>query len=164
MLEENETASIDLMNMHKKAGWSQMRYNHLRKRQISSFFDQLIEDLQKNEDLTKMHGLVVAGPGEAKGQLVEMLPQALKEGRVNYLLITKGFAMPGMICKSCYHIDSDVEACPTCGSEAAALSLENHYDLAENMGTEVVLVQDDQFLESIGNSGAILRYWQDLIF
>ena len=221
LLEENEKASIDLMNKHKKGGWSQMRYNRLRKGQISSFFTQLIEDLQKNEDLTKMRGLVVAGPGDAKGQLVEMMPQALKDkvigtvdismdasskelvnigkdfaheeelsrekvlaeklkeavlrghpaacglaevgnalkdGRVNYLLISEGFALPGMICTSCHHIDSVVEKCPTCGGEAAALSLESLYELAERMGAEVVLVEDDAFLESIGNIGAILRY------
>jgi len=221
LLEENEKASIDLMNKHKKGGWSQMRYNRLRKGQISSFFAELIEDLQKNEDLAKMRGLVVAGPGEAKGQLIEMMPQALKEkvigtvnismdasskdlvnigkdfvheeelsrekvlaeklkeavlrghpaawglaevgdalknGRVNYLLISEGFALPGMICTSCHHIDSAVEKCPTCGGEAAALSLEGLYELAERMGAEVVLVEDDTFLESIGNIGAILRY------
>ena len=42
--------------------------------------------MQKNEDLAKMRGPVVAGPGEAKGQLIEMMPQALKEkviGTVN---------------------------------------------------------------------------------
>jgi peptide chain release factor subunit 1 len=221
LLEENENASIDLMNKHKKGGWSQMRYNRLRRGQIDSFFTQLIEDLQKNEDLTKLRGLVVAGPGEAKGQLVEMMPQALKDkvigtvdismeasskdlvnlgkdlahedelsrekvlaeklkeavlrghpaaygltnvgnalkdGRVNYLLISEGFTLPGMICTSCQHIDSEGDKCPTCGGEAAALSLESLYELAERMGAEVVLVEDDDFLESLGNIGAILRY------
>lgn len=221
LLEENEKASIDLMNKHKKGGWSQMRYNRLRRGQISSFFTQLIEDLQKNEDLTKMRGLVVAGPGEAKAQLVEMMPHtlkdkvigimdismdasskdlterardlsqedglsrekilaeklkeavlrghpaafglaevgiALKDGRVDSLLISEGFALPGMICTSCHSIDSEIEKCPTCGGEAAALSLESLYEMAERMGTEVVLIKDDDFLESIGNLGAILRY------
>ena len=221
LLEESEKASIDLMNKHKKGGWSQMRYNRLRRGQISSFFNQLIEDLQKNEDLTKMRGLVVAGPGEAKGQIVEMMPhalkdkvigimdismeasskdlmgrgndiayedersrekllaeklkeavlrghpaayglaevgKALKDGRVDSLLISEGFALPGMICTSCHHIDSEIEKCPTCGGEAAALSLESLYELAERMGAEVVLVEDDDFLESLGNIGAILRY------
>ena len=221
LLEENEKASIDLMNKHKKGGWSQMRYNRLRRGQINSFFTQLIEDLQKNEDLTKIRGLVVAGPGEAKGQLVEMMPPALKEkvigimdismdasskdlvergkdiayedersrekilaeklkeavlrghpaayglpevgkalleGRVDSLLISEGFALPGMICTSCQHIDSVIEKCPTCGGEAAALSLERLYELAERMGAEIVLVEDDDFLESLGNIGAILRY------
>ncbi|MDD1751176.1 MAG: hypothetical protein LUO89_15040, partial [Methanothrix sp.] len=83
---------------------------------------------------------------------------ALKDGRVNYLLISEGFALPGMICTSCHRIDSEGEKCPTCGGEAAALSLERLYELAERMGTEVVLVADDAFLESLGNIGAILRY------
>ena len=221
LLEENEKSSIDLMNKHKKGGWSQMRYNRLRRGQISSFFTQLIEDLQENEDLARMRGLVVAGPGEAKDQLIEMMPpalkrkvigsldismeasskdlmergrdlsheeelsrekvlaeklkeavlrghpaayglaevgKALKDGRVDYLLISEGFALPGMICTSCHHIESEREKCPTCGGEAAALTLESLYKLAERMGAEVVLVEDDAFLESLGNIGAILRY------
>lgn len=221
LLEESEKSSIDLMNKHKKGGWSQMRYNRLRRGQISSFFTQLIEDLQANEDLARMRGLVVAGPGEAKDQLIEMMPPALKDkvigsldismeapskdlmergrelshgeelsrekvlteklkeavlrghpaayglaevgialenGRVDCLLISQGFALPGMICKSCHHIDSENETCPTCGGEAAALSLESIYNLAERMGAEIVLVDDDAFLESLGNIGAILMY------
>jgi peptide chain release factor subunit 1 len=221
LLEENDKFSINLMNKHKKGGWSQMRYNRLRRGQISSFFTQLIEDLQVNEDLARMRGLVVAGPGEAKDQLIEMMPPALKDkvigsldismetpskdlmergrelsheeelsrekvlteklkeavlrghpaayglaevgialenGRVDCLLISQGFALPGMICQSCHHIDSEKETCPTCGGEAAALSLESLYKLAERMGAEIVLVDDDDFLESLGNIGAILRY------
>jgi peptide chain release factor subunit 1 len=221
LLEENDKASIDLMNKHKKGGWSQMRYNRLRRGQIDSFFTQLIEDLEKNEELTKMRGLVVAGPGEAKDQLIGMMPHALKDkvigtmnismeasskdlvklgkdlahedelsrekvlagklkeavlrghpaayglaevgialkdGRVDCLLIREGFTLPGMICTSCHHIEVEGTKCPTCGGEAAALSLESLYELAERMGAEVVLVEDDAFLESLGNIGAILRY------
>jgi peptide subunit release factor 1 (eRF1) len=71
---------------------------------------------------------------------------AMKEGRVNYLLISEGFALPGMICKSCHRIDTEGEMCSTCREEAAALSLESLYELAENIGTEVVFVEDDDFL------------------
>jgi peptide chain release factor subunit 1 len=67
------------MNKHKKGGWSQMRYNRLRRGAIKSFLTQLIDDLQSHEDLPRMRGLVVAGPGEAKHQFVEMLPSALKD-------------------------------------------------------------------------------------
>ena len=198
-----------------------MRYNRLRRGQIDSFFTQLVEDLQKNEELTKMRGLVVAGPGEAKDQLIGMMPHALKDkvigtmdismeasskdlvergqdlahedelsrekvlaeklkeavlrghpaayglakvgialkdGRVDCLLIGEGFTLPGMICTSCHHIESEGTKCTTCGGETAALSLESLYELAERMGTEVVFVEDDPFLESLGNIGAILRY------
>ena len=129
-------------------------------------------------DLTKIRGLVVAGPGEAKALLIEMMPpalkdkvigivdismeasskdlmtrgnylahedglsrekvlaeklkeavlrghpatyglaevwNALKDGRVDCLLISEGFVLPGMICTSCRHIDPEGEKCPTCG-------------------------------------------------
>ena len=81
----------------------------------------------------------------------------LEEGRVNHLLISEGFALPGMICVSCHHIRSEGDRCPTCGGEMAALKLEEIYEMAERTGADVVLVEDE-FLESIGNVGATLRY------
>ncbi len=221
ILEEKDRAKIDLMNKHKKGGWSQMRYNRLRRGAIKSFFADLIDDLQGHEDLPRMRGLVVAGPGEAKHQFVEMLPSALKskvlgsldldmktpdgdlqklseeisrsgkhadsralserlkeavlrdepaayglaevrkalgDGRVNHLLISEDFALPGMICVSCHHVHTEGGRCPTCGGELAALHLEELYEMAERTGAEVVLVENDDFLESIGHVGAILRY------
>ncbi len=221
VLEKKDQTKIDLMNKHKKGGWSQMRYNRLRRGAIKSFLTQLIDDIENHEDLPKMHGLVVAGPGEAKHQFVEMLPPTLKdkvigtvdlsietppgdllklgeeisrnerqdgsktlaerlrgavlrgeptayglaevrnalnEGRVNHLLISESFALPGMICMSCHHVHTEGEKCPTCGEEMAALKLEELYEMAERTGAEVVLVEDDGFLESIGHVGAILRY------
>lgn len=221
VVEEKDKAKIDLMNKHKKGGWSQMRYNRLRRGAIKSFFSQLIDDLQNQEDMLRVRWLVVAGPGEAKNQFVEMLPPALKakvlgsidldmetpagdllnlseeisrsgikadsralaerlkeavlrdepavygladvkkaleDGRVNHLLISEGFALPGMICISCHHVHKEREKCPTCGGEMAALKLEELYEMAEKTGAEVVLVEDDEFLENIGHVGAMLRY------
>jgi peptide chain release factor subunit 1 len=221
ILEEKDRVKIDLMNKHKKGGWSQMRFNRLRRGAIKSFLSEVIDDLSTLEDLSKMQGLVVAGPGEAKHQLVEMMPpalndmvlgtvdlhmetpagdlmkmgdeisrsdshassnalakrlkeavlrgrpaayglvevrKALEDGRVNHLLISEGFALPEMICMSCHHVHSEGEKCPTCGGEMAALRLEELYEIAERTGAEVVLVEDDEFLESIGHVGAILRY------
>lgn len=220
-MEEIDKSRIDLMNKHKKGGWSQMRYNRLRKGAIKSFFSQLIDDLQDHEDLLKARGLVVAGPGEAKNQFIEMLPFALKskvmgstdlqmetpagdllklgeeisrndvkadsralaerlkeavlrgepvayglgeirkslvDGRVNFLLISEGFALPQMICMSCHHVHKEGETCPTCGGEMAALRLEELYEMAERTGAEVALVEDDEFMESVGHVGALLRY------
>lgn len=215
---EKEKRSIDLMNKHKKGGWSQMRFNRLRRGAIKSFLTQAVEDLN-SLDIQEIKGLVVAGPGEAKGQLVEMLPpswrskvlgvldismqtpsgdlvklgnelsnserseekelaerlkeavlkgqpaaygmaevgEALKLGRVNHLLLSNSFALPQMICKKC-HFHGEGETCPTCGGQMKALSLEELYQQAERTGAEVVLVEDDAFLESIGGIGAMLRY------
>jgi peptide chain release factor subunit 1 len=215
--EEREKRSIDLMNKHKKGGWSQMRFNRLHKGAIKAFLAQVVQDLQ-SLDLQEIKGLVVAGPGEAKGQLVEMLPSswkskvlgvvdasmqeasnnlmrlssevagsehsrekslaeelkeavfkgrpsafglrevgaALEAGRVNRLLLSNSFSLPQMICKSC-HFHGQGETCPACGSQMKALGLEELYQQAERTGADVVLVEDE-FLESIGGIGAILRY------
>ncbi len=215
---EKEKRSIDLMNKHKKGGWSQMRFNRLRRGAIKSFLLDVVEDL-KILDIEGIKGLVVAGPGEAKGQLIEMLPaswkskvlgvldismqtpsgdlvklgnevanrerskekelakklreavlkgrpaaygpaevrEALNEGRVNHLLLQNSIAMPQMICKKC-HFHGEGETCPTCGGQMQALSLEELYHQAERTGADVVLLEDDAFLESIGGIGAILRY------
>jgi peptide chain release factor subunit 1 len=220
MMEEKDNISIDLINKHKKGGWSQMRFSRLRKEAIKSFINQVAEDLRALED-QKIRGLVVAGPGEAKYQLVEVIPtnlrnkllgiidismdisprnlmklgdqvaqesdnvqgkkkvlmlkdailkglpasyglmevkHALEEGRVNYLLIRKDFHLPGMICKKCRIIHETHENCPTCGEEMAALRLEELLEIAQNTGTYVEFVEKDEFLESIGGLGAILRY------
>ena len=66
--------SSDLMNKHKKGGWSQMRFNRLRKGAIKSFLSQVAEDLLESCTGQDTRGLVVAGPGQAKNQLLEILP------------------------------------------------------------------------------------------
>jgi peptide chain release factor subunit 1 len=220
LLEERERAHIDLMNKHKKGGWSQMRFSRLRQGAIHSFLSKIVEDLS-HQDLGSARGLVIAGPGDAKQQLLELLPaslrgkvlglldvpldapageivrrgdelardkersrakllgdrlreaalkgrlaafgpsevrEALMEGRVDYLLISSGFSLPGMICKSCHQPSSDGKKCPACGGELAALRLEELYMLANRTGADVAMLEDDDFLEKIGHVGAILRY------
>jgi len=85
ILQEESHSSIDLMNKHKKGGWSQMRFNRLRKGAIKSFLGQVAEDVLGLEHLANMRGLVIAGPGDAKSQLVEMFPLQVK-GKVMAML------------------------------------------------------------------------------
>lgn len=74
---EKGKASIDLMNKHKKGGWSQMRFNRLRKGAIKSFLKEIIDDLQGLAGAGRIDGIVIAGPGDAKDQLIQMLPPSL---------------------------------------------------------------------------------------
>jgi peptide chain release factor subunit 1 len=78
IIEEKAKVSIDLMNKHKKGGWSQMRFERLRKGSIKSFFSQITEDLKLLDD-QEVRGIVIAGPGKAKFQFVEALPISLKD-------------------------------------------------------------------------------------
>ncbi|MGA1793311.1 MAG: Vms1/Ankzf1 family peptidyl-tRNA hydrolase [Thermoplasmatota archaeon] len=70
--------SIDLMNKHKKGGMSQMRFNRLRRGAISNFISELVKDLEELTAKSDIRGLVIAGPGEAKKQLMEGLPPEIK--------------------------------------------------------------------------------------
>jgi peptide chain release factor subunit 1 len=76
--EEKKHLSTDLMNKHKKGGWSQARFNHLRKGAIKSFLTEVAENARGTCDQLQTKGLVLAGPGEAKQQLMELLPQEMQ--------------------------------------------------------------------------------------
>ena len=69
------------MNKHKKGGCSQARFNRLRKGAISAFLSEVIESLQKISDKS----IIIAGPGTAKNQFVDMLPKDIKEKVVDII-------------------------------------------------------------------------------
>jgi peptide chain release factor subunit 1 len=97
LLQETSQSSIDLMNKHKKGGWSQMRYNRLRKGAIKSFLAEVVEDLLHLEGLENMRGLVIAGPAEAKIEIMEMLPFQIKEKVLGLLDASMGAAPAELI-------------------------------------------------------------------
>lgn len=78
VIEEVGSERIDLMNRHKKGGMSQKRFNRLRRGAIDAFVDEVVRDLDAI-DLRDMRGLVVAGPGGAKGRLVDALPGPMRD-------------------------------------------------------------------------------------
>lgn len=73
-IEKVTKSSIDLMNRHKKGGMSQKRFNRLRRGQIEAFIEEILDDLERM-DTEGIRGLVLAGPGEAKGMLADALPK-----------------------------------------------------------------------------------------
>lgn len=78
-IEKIDGNEIDLMNKHKKGGMSQRRFNRLRRGAISAFIKEVVDDIRDLEDLDELRGLIVAGPGEAKKQLLEELPPDISE-------------------------------------------------------------------------------------
>lgn len=73
--------SKDIMNKHKKGGWSQARFNRLRKGAIEHFYKEIIDELTDKEH----EHIIIAGPGQAKIHFEKMLPQHLQEKIVNVL-------------------------------------------------------------------------------
>lgn len=77
-IEHKEGRSTEIMNKHKKGGWSQARFQRLRKGAIKHFLKEVSEDAEKlfsTEDVAK---IVVAGSGNAKTMLKEYLPPSIK--------------------------------------------------------------------------------------
>ncbi len=74
-MDQEKTLSKDIMNKHKKGGWSQARFNRLRKGAIHAFLKEVEEALGKISDTQ----IVLAGPGNAKLQFRDMISKNLNE-------------------------------------------------------------------------------------
>lgn len=70
---EQDDVTADIISKHKKGGWSQPRFQRLREESIRSFFTEIIDDLKENDG-----PIILAGPGQAKKEFQEMLPQKLQ--------------------------------------------------------------------------------------
>jgi peptide chain release factor subunit 1 len=73
-VEKETNLSADIINKHKKGGWSQARFQRLRKGAINSFLKEVAEALEKIAD----RQIVLAGPGQIKLQFRDMLSKNLK--------------------------------------------------------------------------------------
>ena len=76
--------SADIMNKHKKGGWSQARFNRLRKGAINAFLSEVVEALQERAD----ERIIIAGPGNAKNQFMDILPKDLQDKIVDVIGIS----------------------------------------------------------------------------
>jgi peptide chain release factor subunit 1 len=83
-VEDSKQLSKDIMNKHKKGGCSQARFNRVRRGAIHAFLKEVVEELQEKAD----DQLIIAGPGTAKNQLIEMLPKELQDKIVDVIDIS----------------------------------------------------------------------------
>lgn len=74
-INDTKKLSADIMNKHKKGGQSQARFNRLRRGAIHAFLKEVVQALQEKSD----ERIILAGPGQVKIQLKEMLPKTLSE-------------------------------------------------------------------------------------
>ncbi|MHA2431486.1 MAG: baeRF10 domain-containing protein, partial [Promethearchaeota archaeon] len=79
--EQKKNLSSDIMNKHKKGGWSQARFQRIRKGAIHNFFSEVIEYLENVVDKQ----ILLAGPGTAKIQFKDMLPQHISKKIVDVI-------------------------------------------------------------------------------
>ena len=86
---------------------------------------------------------------------------ALREGRVQSLVIRDGYRAPGFRCKSCGHISSlPMGACPFCDGETEQIpdAVEVAVRQVMRSGGEVEVLHDDQSRKGFDKIGALLRY------
>jgi len=83
-VEHEKSLSSDIINKHKKGGWSQARFQRLRKGAIHAFFLEVEAALEKAAE----NQIVLAGPGQAKLEFRDMLSKQLVERIVAILDIS----------------------------------------------------------------------------
>jgi peptide subunit release factor 1 (eRF1) len=106
---------------------------------------------------------VMTNAAKGRGGVVELgdTLKAIREGRVQTLVIRDGFRAPGCRCKSCGHLsDRQLEACPFCGGECEQIPDAVEYAVRQVMqdGGEVEVLHDDQVNGEFQQIGALLRY------
>ena len=83
-VEETKKLSTDIINKHKKGGWSQARFNRLRRGAIKAFLSEVAEALKKFSD----DSIIVAGPGTIKNQFLDLLSKEIRDKVVDVIDIS----------------------------------------------------------------------------
>ena len=78
-VEYEKNISKTIMSKHKKGGWSQARFQRIRKGAINQFIKEAVDDVEKFFSEEKINHIVIAGPGEAKMWFKEKLPRYIQD-------------------------------------------------------------------------------------
>jgi peptide chain release factor subunit 1 len=120
---------------------------------------------QKAELLREAHVMETVVNGAAKGRNgvldLDGTLNAIRDGRVQTLLIRDGFRASGCRCKSCGNLSSQtLETCPFCGG--ACEEIPDAVELAVRQvmqsGGEVEVLRGEQMVRGFDQIGALLRY------
>lgn len=118
------------------------------------------EDMRREADLVRTIITAAAKGREGTVGLEDTL-SAVKDGRVNTLVVEDGYRSPGYLCIGCgYLTTQDLSRCPFCESDFDMIN--DVVDLAVNevmkTGGDVEIVRDLPVLEEAGRIAAQLRY------
>jgi peptide chain release factor subunit 1 len=111
----------------------------------------------------RLASTVVTNAAKGRGGVVNLEDtlNAIREGRVQTLLIRDGFRAPGTRCKSCGYLSSlPMESCPFCGGETEDIpdAVELAVRQIMQSGGEVEVLRSDQVVKGFEQIGAVLRY------
>lgn len=85
---------------------------------------------------------------------------AVKNGYLELLLVSKGHKQRGWICEKCQLVDSDIkDKCPNCGGKVSEVDvIEEIIEFAERTDTKIEFVDDNRILQELGSVGGLLRF------
>jgi peptide chain release factor subunit 1 len=111
----------------------------------------------------QMVDTVVTNAAKGRGGTVDLGPtlNAVREGRVQTLLIRDGFRAPGWRCKGCGYLSAEhFDACPFCGQEGDQIpdAVELAVRQVMQSGGEVEVLRGDLAINELSQIGALLRY------
>lgn len=106
---------------------------------------------------------VVTNAAKGRGGVVDLDDTftALREGRVQTLVIRNGYRTPGTRCKGCGYISPvELEFCPFCDGECETIAdvVELAIHQVMTSGGDVEIVHEDQATTTFNQIGALLRY------
>lgn len=106
---------------------------------------------------------VVTNAAKGKGGVVNLEDtlNAIREGRVQTLLVRDGFRAPGTRCKGCGFVSSlPMETCPYCDGQAEEIpdAVELVVHQVMQSGGDVEVLNREQKVRGFEQIGAILRY------
>jgi peptide chain release factor subunit 1 len=111
----------------------------------------------------RMVNTVVTNAAKGRGGVIDIdgTFNAIREGRVQTLIIREGFRAPGTRCKSCGYLSAvELVYCPFCGGECETISdaVELAVHQVMKSGGEVEVLQVGQASGAFNQIGALLRY------
>jgi peptide subunit release factor 1 (eRF1) len=102
---------------------------------------------------------VGAGVGSGVAGLDAVL-RALVEHRVDTLLVSDGFEVPGWRCRNCDHLAKVGRSCPLCGTDMDQVTdvVEEAVESALAQSSRVIVCDGNADLDCLGRIGALLRF------
>jgi peptide subunit release factor 1 (eRF1) len=112
---------------------------------------------------TQLVQTVVTAAAKGRGGAVQLADtlSAVREGRIQTLLIRDGYRAPGTQCQQCGYLSAqEFETCPFCGGNGKQITDAVELAVRQVMqsGGEVEVLHGDQLVEGFDAIGALLRY------
>lgn len=120
--------------------------------------EEEVESRKEEEAVRRLRDAVGSGQRGAVG--LDAVFDALAEKRVDTLLVSRGFVVPGWHCEGCSRLAAMGPTCPTCTSRMGRVSdvVEEAIEEALVQSCRVVICGASADLDVLGRIGALLRF------